>query len=256
MRNRASSSSGTGEAPTRRPRPSKRTCSPPSTRSTRTSRSRSSLSPSTSYYTLLGTAIESGTGPDLALFNGGTQLKSRTDLLTPVTEELADLEETLAGWPAFQADGETYSAPMFLQGFPIYYNKAVFEAAGLDPDNPPTTWEDLTAACEAILAETDKSCFALGNKEGLGIEFFLSGFASGALHPRGVRRLDRRRARLDERACDTGASAVAGHLRRRLVQRRRELDGDVQRLVRPVLGRRGRHGHRAHERDRALEAVR
>ncbi|MET0828071.1 MAG: extracellular solute-binding protein, partial [Microbacterium sp.] len=59
------------------------------------------------YYTLLGTAIEAGTGPDLALFNGGTQLKSRTDLLTPVTEELADLEETLAGWPAFQADGET-----------------------------------------------------------------------------------------------------------------------------------------------------
>ncbi|GAA1980615.1 ABC transporter substrate-binding protein [Microbacterium pumilum] len=135
------------------------------------------------YYTLLGTAIESGTGPDLALFNGGTQLKSRVDMLTPVTEELADLEETLAGWPAFQADGETYSAPMFLQGFPIYFNKAIFEAAGLDADNPPTTWEDLTAACDAILAETDKSCFALGNKEGLGIEFFLSGFASGLFTP-------------------------------------------------------------------------
>ena len=135
------------------------------------------------YYTLLGSAVEAGTGPDLALFNGGTQLKSRTDLLTPVTEELADLEETLAGWPAFQADGETYSAPMFLQGFPIYYNKAVFEAAGVDADNPPTTWEELTEVCEAILANTDKSCFALGNKEGLGIEFFLSGFASGLFTP-------------------------------------------------------------------------
>jgi multiple sugar transport system substrate-binding protein len=133
------------------------------------------------YYTLLGSAIEAGTGPDLALFNGGTQLKSRTDMLTPVTDQLADLEDTLAGWPAFQADGETYSAPMFLQGFPIYYNKAIFEAAGIQ--EPPTTWDELSAACEAILANTDKSCFALGNKEGLGIEFFLSGFASGIFTP-------------------------------------------------------------------------
>ena len=81
------------------------------------------------YYTLLGSAIEAGTGPDLALFNGGTQLKSRASSLVPVTDELADLEDTLAGWPAFQAEGETYSAPMFLQGFPIYYNKALFTAA-------------------------------------------------------------------------------------------------------------------------------
>lgn len=71
------------------------------------------------YYTLLGSAVEAGTGPDIALFNGGTQLKSRADSLVPVTDELADLEDTLAGWPAFQADGETYSAPTFLQGFPI-----------------------------------------------------------------------------------------------------------------------------------------
>jgi multiple sugar transport system substrate-binding protein len=135
------------------------------------------------YYTLLGSAVEAGTGPDLALFNGGTQLKSRADTLVPLTDELADLEDTLAGWPAFQADGETYSAPMFLQGFPIYYNKALFTAAGLDADNPPTTWDELAEACTAITEKTDASCFALGNKEGLGIEFFLSGFASGIFTP-------------------------------------------------------------------------
>ncbi|MFK3835968.1 ABC transporter substrate-binding protein [Microbacterium sp. NPDC087868] len=135
------------------------------------------------YYTLLGSAIEAGTGPDVALFNGGTQLKSRADSLIPVTDELADLEDTLAGWPAFQADGETYSAPMFLQGFPIYYNKALFTEAGLDADNPPQTWDELAAACTSITEKTDASCFALGNKEGLGIEFFLSGFGSGVFTP-------------------------------------------------------------------------
>lgn len=135
------------------------------------------------YYTLLGSAIEAGTGPDLALYNGGTQLKSRANSLVPVTEELADLQDKLAGWPAFQSDGETYSAPMFLQGFPIYYNKALFEDAGLDPENPPATWDELTEACSAILDGTDASCFALGNKEGLGIEFFLSGLGSGVFTP-------------------------------------------------------------------------
>ena len=135
------------------------------------------------YYTLLGSAVEAGTGPDIALFNGGTQLKSRADSLVPVTDELADLEDTLAGWPAFQAGGETYSAPTFLQGFPIYFNKALFEQAGLDADNPPKTWDELSAACTAILDKTDASCFALGNKEGLGIEFFLSGFGSGVFTP-------------------------------------------------------------------------
>lgn len=135
------------------------------------------------YYTLLGSATEAGTGPDVALFNGGTQLKSRASTLVPVTDELADLEDTLAGWPAFQADGETYSAPMFLQGFPLYYNKALFTAAGLDADTPPATWDELATACTAITEKTDASCFALGNKEGLGIEFFLSGFASGIFTP-------------------------------------------------------------------------
>ena len=135
------------------------------------------------YYTLLGSAIEAGTGPDLALYNGGTQIKSRASSLVPVTDELADLRDQLAGWPAFEEGGETYSAPTFLQGFPIYFNKALFEEAGLDPETPPATWDDLTSSCQAILDKTDASCFALGNKEGLGIEFFLSGFGSGIFTP-------------------------------------------------------------------------
>ncbi|GGF35739.1 sugar ABC transporter substrate-binding protein [Microbacterium sorbitolivorans] len=135
------------------------------------------------YYTLLGSAIEAGTGPDLALYNGGTQIKSRASSLVPITDEIADLKDQLAGWPAFEEGGETYSAPTFLQGFPIYYNKALFEEAGLDADQPPQTWDELSSACQAILDKTDASCFALGNKEGLGIEFFLSGFGSGIFTP-------------------------------------------------------------------------
>ncbi len=137
--------------------------------------------PFDNYYTLLGTAMESGSGPDVVLFNGGAQLRDRVDSLVALDDLVSDEDkERLTGWEAFQADGTTYAAPVTLQGFPIYYNKAVYEEAGLDPESPPATWDELAAACDAI-AGIDKDCFSLGNKEGLGIEFFLSTFGPGVL---------------------------------------------------------------------------
>lgn len=37
------------------------------------------------YYTLLGAAIQSSTGPDVMLFNGGGQIRDRIDALLPST---------------------------------------------------------------------------------------------------------------------------------------------------------------------------
>jgi multiple sugar transport system substrate-binding protein len=138
--------------------------------------------PFDNYYTLLGTAIESGSGPDVVLFNGGAQLRDRVDALVPLDDYLGDNQERLAGWEAFQDADQTYAVPITLQGLPYYYNKAVYEEAGLDPDAPPTTYEELTAVCDAI-TEVDKDCFSLGNKEGIGIEFHLSTFGAGVFSP-------------------------------------------------------------------------
>jgi multiple sugar transport system substrate-binding protein len=135
--------------------------------------------PFDNYYTLIGNAIEAGAGPDLMMFNGGAQLRDRTDALVPLDDALAGSKDRLTGWEAFQAEGKTYAAPVTLQGHPFYYNKAVYKEAGLDPEAPPATFEELEKACGA-LAEKDKDCFSLGNKEGIGIEFFLSGFGPGA----------------------------------------------------------------------------
>ncbi|WP_052665366.1 ABC transporter substrate-binding protein [Nitriliruptor alkaliphilus] len=135
------------------------------------------------YYTLVGTAMQSGSGPDVILFNGGAQLRGRTDSLIPLDDHLGDLRDRLTGWDAFMDGDTTYAVPLTLQGFPIYYNKALYAEAGLDPESPPTTWEDLEAACEAIESSTDADCFALGNQEGIGIEFFLSGYAPGIFSP-------------------------------------------------------------------------
>jgi sn-glycerol 3-phosphate transport system substrate-binding protein len=40
----------------------------------------------------------------------------------------------------------------------VYYNKDVFEAAGLDPETAPATWADLEAAAEAILSSGAAPC--------------------------------------------------------------------------------------------------
>jgi multiple sugar transport system substrate-binding protein len=135
------------------------------------------------YYNLLGTAIQSGEGPDVMLFNGGGQLRDRVDALLPLDEYLAEDMERLAGWEAFSADGHVYAAPVTLQGHPVYYNKALYEQAGLDPETPPATWDAFLANCAAIAEATGADCFAMGNKEGYGIQFFLSGLGSGVLSP-------------------------------------------------------------------------
>ena len=82
---------------------------------------------------------------------------------------------------AFAKDGKTYGAPVTLQGHPIYYNKELYKKAGLDPERPATTWDEFVANCEAITKATKAKCFAQGNKEGFGIQFFMSGLGSGIL---------------------------------------------------------------------------
>jgi ABC-type glycerol-3-phosphate transport system substrate-binding protein len=132
------------------------------------------------YYTLLGAAIQSGKGPDVMLFNGGGQIRDRVDALVPLDDYLAEDRQRLAGWDAFTKDGKTYAGPVTLQGHPIYYNKGLYEKAGLDPAAPPGTWDEFLADCAAV-TKAGADCIALGNKEGAGIQFWLSALGSGVL---------------------------------------------------------------------------
>ncbi|MDA0635439.1 extracellular solute-binding protein [Nonomuraea sp. MCN248] len=136
------------------------------------------------YYTLLGTASRSNKAPDVMLFNGGGQIRDRAGMLLPLDPYVAEDRDRLAGWGAFSEGGKVYAAPVTLQGHPIYYNRSLYEAAGLDPAAPPGTWDEFVSGCAAIKRRTGAACFALGNKEGFGIQFFLSGLGSGILTPR------------------------------------------------------------------------
>lgn len=54
------------------------------------------------YYTLLGTAIQTGKGPDVMLFNGGGQIRDRADALLPLDSYVAQDKSRLrrAGTPS------------------------------------------------------------------------------------------------------------------------------------------------------------
>ncbi|MGW3967052.1 ABC transporter substrate-binding protein [Amycolatopsis sp. NPDC005003] len=135
------------------------------------------------YYTLLGAAIQAKRGPDVMLFNGGGQIRDRVADLEPLDSYVADDRSRLSGWDAFAKDGKVYAEPVTLQGHPFYYDKGLYEKAGLNPAAPPRTWEDFVRDCGTIAAKTGAKCLALGNKEGAGIQFWLSALGTATLTP-------------------------------------------------------------------------
>ncbi|MEV0094111.1 extracellular solute-binding protein [Streptomyces sp. NPDC050738] len=50
------------------------------------------------------------------------------------------------------ADGKIYGLPTGNYSLGLVYNRALFKRAGLDPDKPPTTWDEARTAAKAISA--------------------------------------------------------------------------------------------------------
>lgn len=46
-------------------------------------------------------------------------------------------------WETVETDGKTYAVPFTTDTRVLFYDKKAFEEAGLDPDAPPKTWEEL-----------------------------------------------------------------------------------------------------------------
>lgn len=49
-----------------------------------------------------------------------------------------------------KVDGKTYGVPFQRSTIVMYYNKDMFREAGLDPEKPPTTWEELAEVGAAL----------------------------------------------------------------------------------------------------------
>jgi raffinose/stachyose/melibiose transport system substrate-binding protein len=96
------------------------------------------------FKTKLTTTMQAGKVPDVFQSWGGGTLKEQADagLVTDVTDAtsswIGDLNE--AGVGLYQVDGKQYGVPYNLGMVGVWYNKALFEKAGIDA--PPETWDE------------------------------------------------------------------------------------------------------------------
>lgn len=87
-------------------------------------------------------------------------------------QQLADISQYVEALPyadqfnpnvaqAGQAeDGSQWAIPIAAYGQGLHYNRTLFEAAGLDPDNPPTTWDEVRDAAKKISDATGEAGYA------------------------------------------------------------------------------------------------
>lgn len=130
------------------------------------------------YDQLLQAAFAGGSVPDVMLLVPGSQGVLRwTDGLEELSADVADIRPDLNYWesanPDLEQDGPVYGVPIGTQADVFYYNKQLFTDAGLDPESPPTTFDEMVAAADALL-EAGIQPFASGNKEGYENQWWLS----------------------------------------------------------------------------------
>lgn len=96
--------------------------------------------------------------PDLAtLYAGDVEYASTVSCIEPLDERMAndpdfhaeDMVQSLMSTYNYQ--GTQYSLPFHGDTMIMYYNKTAFEKAGLDPETPPTTIEEMAACAEKLL---------------------------------------------------------------------------------------------------------
>lgn len=108
------------------------------------------------------TTLQSGASPDLIdVAHGWINGYAQNNLLMTVDDVLTDKEDYVqAGLDYGMLNGSLWSVPYRVESHAVIFNKQHFREAGLDPENPPKTWAELTAAAKA-LTKPGRSGFAI-----------------------------------------------------------------------------------------------
>lgn len=127
--------------------------------------------PFETYNQLYKAAFAAHAGPDVMMMIGGTRgvlsyapgLEVLNGRITP------EMQTKLTGWdtvtPGYKTEGNHYGVPIVTNGVLFYYNKKMFEEAGLPREFQPKTWEELKQVGEKLKAAGFQP-FTGGDKEG------------------------------------------------------------------------------------------
>ncbi|MGR6432377.1 ABC transporter substrate-binding protein [Rhizobium sp. PAMB 3174] len=112
------------------------------------------------------TLAAAGTPVGLA-YVGSRTLKqlSESDLIVPVPmtdEEKASYYPHIVSTVTF--DGQQWGVPVAFSTKALYWNKDLFEKAGLDPETPPKTWQELYDMAKTIKEKTGTAGYGLTAK--------------------------------------------------------------------------------------------
>lgn len=128
------------------------------------------ISPWDQFFQRLLPALGSGDGPDLVGMDAA-QLPQYAErgVLRPLDDYYADAANETdalvqAAVDAGVWDGVAYGVPMNFTTLMLYWNKTMFEEAGLDPESPPTTWDEFIEAAKTLTGDGTYG-LALGDHE-------------------------------------------------------------------------------------------
>jgi len=118
------------------------------------------------------TAAAGGAAPDVAKMPilWGVEFAARGDLAEVTFEEFGWTSEQF--WPgaikSVTWDGKLYGVPTNNETMAFIWNKQLFADAGLDPETPPATWDDVVAYSNQIKQETGKNGYGMVAKVNAG----------------------------------------------------------------------------------------
>lgn len=104
----------------------------------------------------LKASLGSKSGPTMIqVYEIGSRFMKDTQAIRPVQDfmdaeayDISSLEPNIKNYYTF--DGKLHSMPFNSSNPILYYNKDAFKAAGLDPENPPKTYEEVAEAAKAL----------------------------------------------------------------------------------------------------------
>lgn len=102
------------------------------------------------------------------MFEVGTKYMIDSGYINPIQEwidrddyDIDQLEENILSY--YSVDDQLYSMPFNSSTPALFYNKDKFEEAGLDPDNPPRTFDEIEEAADALTDDDTYGFSMLGH---------------------------------------------------------------------------------------------
>lgn len=122
---------------------------------------KANIMPWDTLYQKVLTAVAGKSGPDIIAMSASRMPQfSAQGMFAPVDDYYSDASHdskalAQAAIDASVYDGKNYGVPVNYTPMMMYYNKDLFKAAGLDPEKPPTTWDEFKAMVPKLTVDSN-----------------------------------------------------------------------------------------------------